>query len=111
MISKRPWGSFRVLEDGPGFKVKILVIKPGQRTSLQKHSKRTEHITCVSGKGKATFTHSRSIFTSGVYFQIDQDMVHRFENVGSKNLVLLELQLGDCFEEDIKRLSDDYGRK
>ena len=31
---ERPWGYFEILYEGEGYKVKKLVIEPGQRTSL-----------------------------------------------------------------------------
>ncbi len=33
----RPWGSFHVLDEGKGFKVKRIVVTPGGRLSLQSH--------------------------------------------------------------------------
>lgn len=32
----RPWGSYTVLEEGPRFKIKRIVVRPGERLSLQK---------------------------------------------------------------------------
>ena len=40
------------LEDAPDCKVKRLVVKPGQVLSLQKHHKRAEHWTVISGVAK-----------------------------------------------------------
>ena len=33
----RPWGSYTVLEDKPGYKIKKIEVAPGKRLSLQKH--------------------------------------------------------------------------
>ena len=33
----RPWGGFETIEEGPGYKVKRLVVEPGSRLSLQRH--------------------------------------------------------------------------
>ena len=38
----KPWGSFSTLEEGSGYKIKRLVVQPGQRLSLQKHRRRAE---------------------------------------------------------------------
>ncbi|HYL82465.1 MAG TPA: phosphomannose isomerase type II C-terminal cupin domain, partial [Candidatus Acidoferrum sp.] len=45
----KPWGSFCTLEEGPGFKIKRLMVEPGHRLSLQKHRRRAEHWVVVSG--------------------------------------------------------------
>ena len=45
----RPWGSYTVLEEQPGFKVKRITVNPGAILSLQRHKRRTEHWTVVSG--------------------------------------------------------------
>ena len=50
----RPWGSFTVLADEPDHKVKRIVVKPGQRLSLQRHKHRQEHWLIVSGEAVVT---------------------------------------------------------
>ena len=47
----------------------------------------------------------------GHYADIPQGVAHRLENKGAEPLVIIEVQYGDYFgEDDIIRLSDDYGR-
>src|SRR5215475_2847124 len=48
----RPWGSYTLLEEGPGFKIKRIVVKPGASLSLQMHYHRSEHWVVVSGTAK-----------------------------------------------------------
>ena len=50
----RPWGSYTVLEEGPGFKIKRIVVKPGASLSLQMHYHRSEHWVVVSGTAMVT---------------------------------------------------------
>ncbi|CAB3970296.1 mannose-1-phosphate guanylyltransferase [Burkholderia cenocepacia] len=45
----RPWGTYTVLEEGPRFKIKRIVVKPGASLSLQMHHHRSEHWIVVSG--------------------------------------------------------------
>src|SRR5690606_3455775 len=45
----RPWGSYTVLEEGPRFKIKRIVVKPGAALSLQLHHHRSEHWIVVQG--------------------------------------------------------------
>lgn len=48
--TERPWGYYRVLHDVVGCKVKELTVEPGQRLSMQRHSKRKEHWLVSEGK-------------------------------------------------------------
>jgi mannose-6-phosphate isomerase len=107
----RPWGSFSTLEEGPGYKVKRLVVQPGQRLSLQKHRRRAEHWIVVSGaativRGDHSLTLGRKECTV-----IPQQTWHRIENHGRQPVVIIEVQHGRYLgEDDIVRKQDDYGR-
>ncbi|MFN6962022.1 MAG: mannose-1-phosphate guanylyltransferase/mannose-6-phosphate isomerase, partial [Rhodocyclaceae bacterium] len=48
----RPWGSYTVLEEGPRFKIKRIVVKPGASLSLQMHHHRSEHWVVISGMAR-----------------------------------------------------------
>ena len=45
----RPWGAYTVLQEGPGFKIKRIEVKPGAALSLQLHHRRSEHWVVVRG--------------------------------------------------------------
>lgn len=108
---ERPWGSFTVLADDPTHKVKSITVASGQRLSYQRHSHRSEHWFVISGD--ATVTLDGVVFRVGPghYADIPQGVAHRLENKGEEPLVIIEVQYGDYFgEDDIIRLSDDYGR-
>jgi len=108
---RRPWGSFHTLEEGPRYKVKRLVVLPGQRLSLQKHRRRAEHWVVVSGtatvvSGTRVLTLPRRACTV-----IPRQAWHRIENRGRTPLVVIEVQHGTYLgEDDIVRKQDDYGR-
>ena len=105
---QRPWGSYVVLEEGPGHLIKKLVVHPGQRTSLQSHTHRSEHWVTVAGAG--VFTVGDEVLTSESA-TIPMGARHRIANPGSENLVIIEVQRGALLtEDDIVRYSDDYGR-
>lgn len=111
----RPWGSFKILLDEPGIKVKKLIIKPGQRTSLQYHDVRTEHWCVASGCGLFTVGDEEIIAGYGSSFIIPAGLPHRLDNndpmsEGDEDLIVIETQLGECIENDIVRLEDDYDR-
>ncbi len=107
----RPWGEYFVLADEPTFKVKRIVVNPGQRLSLQLHHKRSEHWFAVQGGGTVTLGETEVHFTAGSAVDIPMGTAHRVENDGTEPLVFVEVQHGTYFgEDDIVRLSDDYGR-
>ena len=51
---ERPWGSFEVLAEGDGYKVKRIEVKPQHRLSLQMHDNRSEHWVMVAGAALVT---------------------------------------------------------
>ncbi|MEM2074369.1 MAG: mannose-1-phosphate guanylyltransferase/mannose-6-phosphate isomerase, partial [Nitrososphaeria archaeon] len=51
---ERPWGSFEVLLNGSGYKIKRIIVKPNSKLSLQKHLHRNEHWIVVSGTATVT---------------------------------------------------------
>ena len=48
---RRSWGSYTVLDEAEGFKVKRIEVFPGKRLSYQKHLHRAEHWFIVRGSG------------------------------------------------------------
>jgi mannose-6-phosphate isomerase-like protein (cupin superfamily) len=109
--SDRPWGSFFVLEDGERAKVKRLVVNPGQRLSLQSHTKRDEHWVVIRGIARVTLDDTTSDYNYGEHIFIGRGVKHRVSCPCSEPLEIIEVQLGESFaEEDIIRYSDDYGR-
>jgi len=112
LTDHRPWGWFTVLADEPDHKVKRIVVRPGQRLSLQRHRHRQEHWLVVSGVARVTLDREVRELGPGASVDIGRGQVHRVENDGDQDLVFIEIQLGDYFgEDDIERLQDDYGRQ
>ena len=110
-LERRPWGGFARLDRGPGYQVKRLVVSPGQRTSLQRHAHRSERWTVISGCATVHLDGNDLVLHRGEDVLVPLGAVHRLGNDGAEPLVVLELQTGVYLEEDdIERLSDDYGR-
>lgn len=108
---ERPWGNFTVLNERPDHKVKRLLVKPGCRLSLQRHRHRREHWLVVSGVARITRNGELIILQAGGSIDIGMGDIHRIQNDGEVDVVLIEIQLGDYFgEDDIERLENDYGR-
>lgn len=107
----RPWGTYTILEEGRGYKIKRIEVKPGHRLSLQMHHHRSEHWIVVSGTAKVTCGEMVKILSSNQSTYVPQCTSHRLENPGVINLVLIEVQNGEYLgEDDIIRFQDDYAR-
>lgn len=107
----RPWGTYTVLGEGQGFKIKRVVVKPGQSLSLQMHHHRSEHWVVVFGTANITVGDTTTLMTQNQSTYIPIGAKHRLENPGITDLVLIEVQCGSYLgEDDIVRFSDSYGR-
>ena len=107
----RPWGMFENIKEEDGFKIKKLLILPGEKISLQKHLRRSEHWVVISGIATITKGKKKFLLKSNESTFIKKGEVHRIENNSKKNLVLVEVQTGDYLEEDdILRFKDKYSR-
>ena len=107
----RPWGSFTILDDAEGHKVKRMVVRPGKRLSYQRHAKRAKHWFIVSGTAQVTLDGAVTELKPGQAIDIPIESAHRIANHGDTDVVFIEVQHGTYFgEDDIVRLEDDFGR-
>ena len=108
---ERPWGSFHVLDEGTGYKVKRIEVFPGKRLSYQRHAHRSEHWFVIRGTAKVTLNDREILVKTGEAIDIRVSDKHRVENPESETLIFIETQTGDYFgEDDIERFDDDFGR-
>ena len=108
---ERPWGYYLVLHEDAGYKVKQFVVRPGSRLSLQRHRRRAEHWQVVRGEASVTCGKEVVRLLPGESIDIPLGALHRVENVGRVDLVVIEVQMGEYVgEDDIERFEDDYGR-
>lgn len=107
----RPWGTYTVLEEGPRFKIKRIVVKPGASLSLQMHHHRSEHWIVVSGMAHVNNGETELFVRPNESTYIPAGNRHRVNNPGVVDLVMIEVQSGDYLgEDDIVRFQDVYGR-
>ena len=107
----RPWGTYTVLQEGVGFKLKQIEVKPGARLSLQSHKHRSEHWVVVSGKALVTNGDELIELQPNQSTYIPLGGKHRLENNGTEQLILIEVQCGGYLgEDDIVRYEDIYNR-
>ena len=108
---QRPWGHYTILADESDYKVKLIVVDPGKRFSLQRHQHRCEHWFIISGQAIVTLGDSKLNLSTAEAIDIPIGTLHRIENPGTKELSLIEIQTGIYFgEDDIERFEDDFGR-
>lgn len=106
----RPWGRWEEYLNETGYRVKRIIVHPSRRLSLQKHQHRREHWVIAQGRGLFTLNDAVHRVEVGDAVEIAIGDVHRIENDGEEDLVIIETQLGHCVEDDIIRLEDDFGR-
>lgn len=108
--TQRPWGSYTILSQGEGYKVKKIRVLPGESLSLQSHKHRSEHWIVISGEAtviiggddERTVRKNESIY-------VPKDTKHRLMNKGTEVLKIIEVQNGPYVEEDdITRYDDIY---
>ena len=111
LTGHRPWGTYTVLEESAGYKIKRIEVKPGCRLSLQKHFHRNEHWIVVSGTATVTVGNETRLVRPNESTYIKMGEIHRLENQGKIPVVLIEAQVGEYTgEDDIIRISDDFKR-
>lgn len=107
----KPWGYYTVLDEGEGYKVKKLVVKPGARLSLQTHKHRSEFWTVVEGNPIIVNGKDSRKYTIGDSVLIQKEAPHRAESDANLQTTIIEIQKGHYLgEDDIIRLQDDYKR-
>ncbi len=117
-VGNRPWWVYYVLEDSSLYKVKKIIVNPGQRLSLQSHTHRSEHWTVVSGIATIDIRDPEfadieqlRVLRQNEGCHIPLGHLHRLANWHTEPLVIVEVQCGDYTgEDDIMRYEDDFGR-
>jgi mannose-1-phosphate guanylyltransferase/mannose-6-phosphate isomerase len=111
-FSERPWGSWTVLLEGAGYKVKKFLVKPGQSSSLQAHRQRAEHWVIITGEARVQCDKETFLLKTNQSSFIPCQAKHRFTNPGAEILEIIEVQSGEYLgEDDIVRFEDQYGRE
>ena len=109
--SQRPWGRYEILQESAIHKTKCIYVLPGKRLSYQRHQKRAEHWFFIQGDAEVTLEGKVSKLSSGDTISIAKGQLHRIANIGSNEVIFIEVQTGTYFgEDDIERIEDDFGR-
>lgn len=107
----RPWGTYTILEEGSGYKIKRISVTPGGKLSLQYHHHRSEHWVVIRGTATVTLGDKEHTFGENESLFVAKLLPHRLENKTELPLEIIEVQVGSYLgEDDIIRLDDKYGR-
>lgn len=108
---QKPWGSYLNILDESYTKVKKICVKPDQSPSYQYHFKRSEIWVIVQGVAQIKLDDDIFFAQVGDVIQVPKKAKHAVKNIGNKDLIFIEVQLGESFDEDdIVRIEDSYGR-
>ena len=93
------------------FKVKLIILKPGKRLSLQSHKNRSENWVIIQGNALVTLDEKDIPLSPNQFVFIPAGAKHRIANRGNDNVVFVEIQTGTYLgEDDIIRYEDDFNR-
>lgn len=107
----RPWGSYKTINSGERWLVKEIVVKPGEKLSLQSHLHRSEHWIVVNGTALVEIDNEAKLVNENESIYIPLGSKHRLSNPGDININLIEVQTGTFLrEDDIIRYEDNYER-
>jgi cytidyltransferase-like protein len=108
---ERSWGSYTVLNEIPGAKVKTLTVQPGQTLSMQRHQFRSEFWMVIEGTCMINMAlpgdlnNPPKILSKYDEWRVPKNTWHQLTNPFTKPCTIVEIQYGDkCIEEDIERL-------
>lgn len=99
-IDYRPWGWAEVLVTAPHFEVRRIVIHPGKSLTLQSHVHRSEHWVVVQGTADVVIDGAGRTLSPTQSIEVPRGAVHRLENSGPHDMVLIEVQTGSYLGED-----------
>ncbi len=107
----RPWGYFESIQLSLNELIKRLIIYPDCRLSLQRHQQRSEHWRVLAGVAYVELDEQVKRLEINEEIAIPSGSWHRLGNHHTDILIIEEIQIGKCDENDIERVEDDYGRK
>lgn len=105
-VVQRKWGTYEVLAEGDGWKVKRLVVDPRNALSYQSHQHRTERWFTMEGTADTFIEGACYRINKGSGMVVPAGRKHQLENKQDVPLVMIEIQYGDYLgEDDIQRFS------
>jgi mannose-1-phosphate guanylyltransferase/mannose-6-phosphate isomerase len=107
---ERPWGSFKQFANNRDCTVSLMTVLPGQRLSLQSHTRRAELWIVIDDGAVVHVGEDERTYKTGDEIWIPANEKHRLSCKGDKPVRVLEVAFGNWQQDDIKRHDDDYAR-
>jgi mannose-6-phosphate isomerase len=109
MTEQRPWGLFERYSLNEPSTVKLIMVEPSKRLSLQYHNNRDEFWKVIKGPVEVRTEDKTRMLETGESILIPRKTVHRLGALDEPAIVL-EIAYGQFDEQDIVRIEDDYER-
>jgi mannose-1-phosphate guanylyltransferase/mannose-6-phosphate isomerase len=106
----QPWGGFRNIASGPGFRVLHLWLDPGQETPIQVHENRRGHWQVLRGVARATIDGTTTQVRVKESAYIPAGAAHCLANGGDGVLEVIEVNIDMQIDDEvIARFLNDNG--
>lgn len=106
-VAYRQWGTYQVLSQDNGFKVKKVTIYPGKKISFHKHGFRSEHWSIVSGCARITLGEVTKEYHVNESIYVPMGVIHQVSNPSEDNLIIIEVGIGEnIVESDMIRIEE-----
>jgi len=96
----RPWGRYKVLDSGDRYKIKRVLLKPGNSLRPQMHLHRTEHWVVIRGTAQVKIGNETFLLHEGESTFVPKETVHVLGNPTDSEVEIIEVENGDYLEED-----------
>jgi len=96
----RPWGRYKVLESGNGYKIKRVLLKPGHYLRPQMHLHRSEHWVVIRGTAEVKIGNDTFLLREGESTFVSKETIHILGNPMDSEVEIIEVENGDYLEED-----------
>ena len=101
-----PFGKTVLLDEGERYRIKKVVIKPGEGIPMQMHHHRTKHWIVLKGTAKVTLEGKTFFVHENESFFVKRSQPYKIENIGKIPLEMIEVQSGEYLgEDDTERVS------
>lgn len=91
------WGRHKTIEDGDGYKVRRLLVKPGNFLGSESHKERMEHWIVTRGLAELETKDRRYRLKEGDSVVIPSCNLHRIKNLGEIPLEIIEIQMENSY--------------
>jgi len=91
------WGKHKTIEDGNGYKIRKLLIKPGSYLESEFHRERMEHWIVTKGIGELEIGDKIYRLREGESLVIPSCSLHRIKNLGGFPLEVIEIQMENSY--------------